>query len=214
MHTLKKGILIAIEGIDGSGKSSLAQNLYAHLQQEAYPAVLTKEPGATSLGKQLRTIVQEKKVPICSQAEYLLFATDRAQHFNEYIIPWLAQKKLIISDRMADSSLVYQGYGRGLDKTMIATINAWAMNNIRPDKTIFVRVDAAIAAQRIAARNAALTSFEKEKNEFIQKLVHGFDELYKKRDDVITIDGALPMETVTHNAYTALITWIQQQQLL
>jgi dTMP kinase len=213
MHTLKKGILIAIEGIDGSGKSSLAQNLYTRLQQEAYPAVLTKEPGATALGKQLRTLVQEKKVPICPQAEYLLFATDRAQHFHECIIPWLAQKKLIISDRMADSSLVYQGYGRGLDKEMITTINAWAMNNIKPDITIFVCVDATVAAQRIAQRNAALTSFEKEKNEFIQKLVHGFDQLYKNRNDVIMIDGALPMDTVTHTAYTALITWIQQHLL-
>lgn len=214
MLTLKKGILIAIEGIDGSGKSSLAKNIYESLLNQKYEVLLTKEPGGTQLGQQLRQLVQEKKMPICAKAEFMLFATDRAQHFHELIGPELSKKKIIISDRMADSSLVYQGYGRGLDKTMIETINTWVMNNIKPDITIYVKVSANIAVQRILARNVELTSFEKEKHEFIDKLVYGFNKLYKNRNDVIIIDGNQSMEQVTHQATMALITWITQQKLI
>jgi len=214
MLTLKKGILIAIEGIDGSGKSSLAKNLFHELEKREYPVILTKEPGGTQLGQQLRQLVQEKKMPICAEAEFMLFATDRAQHFHELIGPELSKKKIIISDRMADSSLVYQGYGRGLDITTIKMVNEWVMNGIRPDITIFVKVPAQVAAQRIAQRNATLTAFEKEKTDFIQKLVYGFNELYKNRNDVIIIDGNQSLDNVTHQATTALITWITQHQLM
>ena len=211
MHSVKKGILIAIEGIDGSGKSSLAKQLFSNLGDTQYPVILTKEPGATPFGHHLRALVQEKKVAICPKAEFLLFATDRAQHFQEVVIPNLAAKKIIISDRMADSSLVYQGYGRGLDISMINSINTWVMNGITPDLTVYVNVSADVAAQRIMKRNAELTSFEKEKKDFIQKLVHGFDTLYKDRKDVIIIDGNQTLEHVANQATTAVISWISQQ---
>ncbi len=204
---LKKGILIAIEGIDGSGKSSLAKNLSTALQKQ-YPLVLTKEPGGTPLGQQLRSIVQEKKVPVCPKAEFLLFATDRAQHFNDVIIPNLAAGKIIISDRMADSSLVYQGYGRGLDHALIKAINAWAMGGITPTITIYLKVSAQTATARILERNASLTSFEKEKQEFIQKLIDGFDTIYKNRNDVIIVDGNQSENLVTQQSLAALIPWI------
>src|SRR5579885_1493242 len=80
MHVLKDGILIAVEGIDGSGKSTFAKNLVYALEAEQFPIVFTKEPGGTQLGVQLRTILQEKNVSVSSQAEFLLFAADRAQH--------------------------------------------------------------------------------------------------------------------------------------
>jgi dTMP kinase len=212
MHTLQKGILIAIEGIDGSGKSSLAKNLYQELLNQKYPVLLTKEPGATPFGQHLRALVQEKKVAICPKAEFLLFATDRAQHFHEVIIPHLAAHKIIISDRMADSSLVYQGYGRGLDIPMINTINSWVMNGITPDLTVYVKVLPDVASQRIMKRNAELTSFEKEKKDFIQTLVDGFDALYKDRKDVIIIDGNQTFQDVATQATNAVISWISQFQ--
>lgn len=211
MHRLKRGILIAIEGIDGSGKSSLTKHLVSELQSKNYPAILTKEPGATALGQQLRAFVQEKKVPICPKAEFLLFATDRAQHFEEIIIPNLATGTIIVSDRMADSSLVYQGYGRGLDKQTIAAVNTWAMNGIKPDITIYVKVSLETAAARVTKRNVALTSFEKEKQDFIQKLIDGFDILYQNKKDVIIIDGNESLEEVTQQATTAVISWISRQ---
>lgn len=204
MHKLKKGILIAIEGIDGSGKSSLAKNLYNQLLSNHYPVMLTKEPGGTPLGQQLRTIVQEKKVPVCAKAEFMLFATDRAQHFHELIIPALSENKIIISDRMADSSLVYQGYGRGLDMQAINTINNFVMNGIKPTITIYVKVSLHVATERILKRNIALTSFEKEKEDFVAKLSYGFDQLYKNREDVIIVDGNQTQEQVTQEALIRL----------
>ncbi len=214
MIAIKKGILIAIEGIDGSGKSTLAKNLYSSLVAQKHSVLLTKEPGGTQLGQELRTLVQEKKYPICSQAEFLLFATDRAQHFHEIIIPNLQAKKIVLSDRMSDSSLVYQGYGRGLDIKTINTVNNWVMQGIKPDITIYVKVTSDLAMKRILARNAALTSFEKEKQDFIERLVQGFDALYENRSDVIIIDGTLSPDEVNQHALTKLQTWINQYRII
>jgi dTMP kinase len=211
MHKLKNGILIAIEGIDGSGKSSLAKNLYQELLNQKYAVLLTKEPGGTPLGLQLRTIVQEKKVAVCPKAEFMLFATDRAQHFHELIIPALTENKIIISDRMADSSLVYQGYGRGLDKDAINAVNNFVMNGIKPHITIYVKVPLSVATERIMKRNIALTSFEKEKEDFVAKLAYGFDQLYKNREDVIIVDGNQTQEQVLQETLAKLLPWIQKQ---
>lgn len=213
MHKLTKGILIAIEGIDGSGKSSLAKNLYNQFLSKLYPVMLTKEPGGTPLGQQLRSIVQEKKVPVCPKAEFMLFATDRAQHFEQVIIPALNEGKIIISDRMSDSSLVYQGYGRGLDMNAINAVNNFVMNGIKPNITIYVRVSANVAINRILKRGESLTSFEKEENgRFIERLAYGFDTLYKNRHDVIIVDGNQSEEQVTQQAATHLLNWIQNNR--
>src|SRR5260221_10572571 len=148
MPHLRKGILIAIEGIDGSGKSTLAHNVSIALSEQGFDTTLTKEPGASELGKEIRKLIQTQIIPLTPKAEYLLFAADRAQHFAELIIPSLEQKKLIISDRMSDSSLTYQGFGNGLDLEMIKTINNWTMSAIIPDITIFVRVPVELALDR------------------------------------------------------------------
>ncbi len=198
------GVLIAIEGIDGSGKSTLAANLAQELEKAHYPVVLTREPGATPLGKLLRTIVQEKHVSVDSRAEFLLFAADRAQHFTELIIPALQQGKVIICDRMSDSSIVYQGYGRGLDIAFIKTLNSWTMQNVVPALTIYVRVTPETAFERIHARNKKLSSFEQEGVGFAQKLVNGFDELYTNRSDVIILDGTLSPQKLTAQAVNAI----------
>src|SRR3972149_5899470 len=124
-------MLITLEGIDGSGKSTLAKKMADTLHN----VVLTKEPGGSALGKKLREILQMQPVPITPIAEFLLFAADRAQHFDEVVIPALEQNKIVISDRMADSSLVYQGYGRGINMENIKLVNKWVMQDITPDIT-------------------------------------------------------------------------------
>lgn len=212
MLQLKRGLLIAIEGIDGSGKSTLAQHLAQQLGKQ-FPVLLTKEPGDTPLGKHLRTLVQEKQVPICSKAEFLLFAADRAQHFESMIIPALEQKKIIISDRLADSSLVYQGFGRGLSLDVIKNTNEWAMNGLRPDLVLYLKIDAKTATERIRARNLALTSFEKEKEAFIEKLIHGFDTLFENRANVITVNAHESAPFVTTSTVTAITQWIIKENL-
>lgn len=211
MPMLTKGLLIAIEGIDGSGKSTLARNLFTALHDKQYNTLLTKEPGDTELGKKIRELVQTQTIPLSPVSEYLLFAADRAQHFAEMILPALADKKLILSDRLSDSSLAYQGYGRGLDLHQLQSINTWAMNTIVPDLTIFVRIPTATALKRVTKRGA-LSAFEKEA--FLNKVANGFEVLYKNRSDVMIVDGTQSEESLTLHTYKALETWLQNNNLL
>lgn len=199
-----KGLLIAIEGIDCSGKSTLAKELYLHLKKER-SVMLTKEPGDTPLGAKIRTIVQEQSVAICPKAEYLLFAADRAQHAQEVIIPALNRGTIVISDRMGDSSIAYQGYARGLDIDMISMVNGWALNKCIPDITIFVKIDPLIARKRCIERNKPLTAFEREDELFMYKVQNGFHELYKNRNDVIVIEGNQTKELVLQQTSSALM---------
>ncbi len=210
MKTLAQGLLIAMEGIDGSGKTTLAINLAKGLEQEGFSVRLTKEPGGTSVGQQLRSILQHQESPLDPKAEYLLFAADRAQHFATIVFPALAQKQIVISDRMADSSLVYQGYGRGLDKEIIANINSWSMNNRHPDIVFYVRISPEQALDRLKKRATVPTTFEKEKETFTQRIMQGFDELFKERKNVIWLDGMKSQTELTQEALQNVKLWIQQ----
>ncbi len=204
MKNKKQGLLIAVEGIDGSGKSSLCNGLEKALSI-VMPVLLTKEPGGTALGKKLRTLLHDKEVPLCSKAEFLLFASDRAQHFEELVLPTLESGTTVISDRMADSSLVYQGYGRGLDVTLLKTINAWAMCNHTPDIIFYLKISPELAYQRIAQRNLPLTSFEKEVT-FMHSLAAGFDALFETQKNVVFLDATQSNEILVQEAVAIIQT--------
>lgn len=189
MTKLNRGILIAIEGLDGSGKSTLAKNLKNLLDEKSFSTVLTFEPGDSALGKNLRKILNERDFDFCPKAEFLLFASDRAQHFHELIIPELEKNKIVISDRMGDSSVVYQGYGRQESVEKIKEINNWAMQGIEPDIIFYISLPKEIALERLKKRNSKPTSFEKEKDGFLKRLVSGFEKNFADRKNVIKLDG-------------------------
>ncbi len=210
MKKLSRGILIVIEGIDGSGKSTLAGALDQKLQEHGLPVLLTREPGGTPLGKQLRQLVQERTAPIADRAEFLLFAADRAQHADEVIAPQLQQNKLIISDRLGDSSLVYQGFGRGLDREFIARVNDWALGGIKPDRTLFVHIDVDTALERVKERSKLLSAFEQEPREFFTTLTNGFEQLYANRTDVCRLDGTQSPAAVAQHAFDDVLQFLEQ----
>jgi len=213
MNKLKRGILIAIEGVDGSGKSTLARSVRNSLAKENFSVILTYEPGDTEIGKGVRKVLQEKTVPVCDITEFLLFAADRAQHFNDIVIPGITNKSIVISDRIADSSVVYQGYGRGLDIEMIRTINRWAMQNITPDITFYIKISLKDALERLKKRKGRPTSFEKEKDTFKKKLIKGFDTIFKDRPDVIILDGTQPADMLHKIAYANIKRFIKDNGL-
>ena len=212
MIELKKGILVAVEGIDGSGKSTLANYLASMLQQREIPALITREPGGTPLGKYLRKVLHERQdnIRISPKAEYLLFASDRAQHFQDVIKDALEKRYVIISDRMCDSSVAYQGFARGVDIDMIEKINQWALEGHLPDITIYLRIDLETAAKRLQLRSKALTSFEQEDKLFVERVIQGFDTIMKNKKNLITLDATQGVESVTKSAFEQLYKLLEK----
>jgi len=193
----KKGFLVAIEGIDGSGKSTLTHAVHKKLLEHNVDSLVTQEPGGTPLGKELRVILHEKKELVCDKAEFLLFAAARAQHFEQVVIPALDEGQLVISDRMNNSSVAYQGYGRGLNVDMIKAVNRWAMCEKKPDLIFYIKLDFATGLERIMLRGGKLTSFEKEQELFWQRVNNGFNTIFENRSDVVELDGRKTPEALT-----------------
>ncbi len=211
MQKKQNGFLIVFEGIDGAGKSTIAKALCAHLQEQGLSVFLTREPGGSMVGAELRKIVQQQVVPLDTKAEFLLFAADRAQHVADVIKPRLLNGELIISDRMYDSSYAYQGYGRGLNTDMIERVNAWVMQGIKADLTIYINVSLDVSLQRINARGG-LSSFEKR--DFLARVKDGFESLYaKKTDGVCIVNGDASLENVTKMVIKEVDSWMALQSL-
>ena len=204
---LSPGALLTIEGIDGSGKTTVARALSAYFSHYI-SVVLTREPGATLLGKHIRSILHERTFSLNSLSEFFLFAADRADHVTSIIKPALFNGSLVISDRMADSSLAYQGYGRGLDVEMITSVNNWILDGIKPDLTLYIRIDYATAFERMLARAEKLTSFEQEKELFFGRVIEGFDTIFNQRANVIVIDGAQTQEQVVKQSIDHISAWL------
>lgn len=198
-NILPNGFLCVIEGIDGSGKSSLAKAL-KNLLAVKFPVILTKEPGGTPFGQHIRALVQNPTTPLSPRAEFLLFAADRAQHFQELVIPLLQNGNLVISDRMADSAVAYQGFGRGLSQELITQVNTWAMQNRKPDLILYLALDYTTAQQRLAQRHETASVFDTEKEQFFKKVNMGFETIYKNRNDVLTLDATQSVEKLAQQA--------------
>ena len=210
MNITTNGLLITLEGIDGSGKSTLAHALHDALKARNISVILTREPGGSDLGKHLRAMLQDRHIPLCPKAEFLLFAADRAQHIHDVIIPQLQEHKIIISDRMADSSLVYQGYGRGLDLNFIDMVNAWTMDGIKPNLTFYLKISPEQARKRLEKRSKQLTAFEQEIDSFRNRLVKGFEAIFEKRNTVVTLDAMLSIDELTEKAVAAIIPLLKK----
>lgn len=204
--TKQRGTLISIEGIDGCGKSTLSSLLYKTLSSNPHnlECLLTQEPSKTALGKSIRTLLSEQTTPLSYIAEFLLFAADRAEHFKSVVLPALHNNLVVISDRLSDSSLAYQGYGRGVDLSFINGVNTTCMQNRTPDVVIYLRIDIETALYRIHHRKLPLTSFEQETRTFWDRVINGFDEIFKNRKNCIIVDGTAPVEVVVEETVKQL----------
>lgn len=190
------GVLITFEGIDGAGKTELMQRIADHLTAQSFDVLITKEPGGTHIGRMLKRVLLEEEKECDPRVEFLLFAADRAEHFSHIIIPALKRGAIVLSDRMADSSLAYQGFGRGLDKGIISSVNKWAMHELEPDLTLYLHVSYETARQRREARNQKTHTMERVEEQFWQQVIAGYQSLAAQHDRITTLDGSGCRDTV------------------
>ena len=149
-------MFITLEGIEGAGKGTVLRTLQAWLADRGIACLFTREPGGSALGQQLRALLLDARQQVAPQAELFLYLADRAQHVSEIIRPSLESGKVVISDRYADSTIVYQGYGRQLDIKMLYTLNTIAVGDLWPDMTILLDVSPDIGLARARKRNEEL----------------------------------------------------------
>lgn len=188
------GLFISLEGIEGAGKTTQTQLLAAWLSQQGHAVLITHEPGGTALGQSLRTLLLQHTLP--QRTELLLYAADRATHVQEVLKPALQNQQIILCDRYTDSTVAYQGYGRGLDLTLIQQINAIATEGLTPDVTLWLDVPVSVGLARAKGRGI-LDQMERESVAFHERVCCGYKDLasqYPQR--LVRIDGELPPEQV------------------
>ncbi len=172
-----QGTLITIEGLDGAGKSTLAAGLAAALQARGVPATLLREPGGVVLSERIRTLVKDPSLTVDPRAEALLYAAARAQLVAEKLKPLLDAGACVLLDRFVDSSLAYQGAGRGLGMDAVAAINDLATGGLQADRTLLLRLDPAAGRARQRGRGEAPDRLEQEPDPFFDRIRAAYDEL-------------------------------------
>jgi dTMP kinase len=201
------GLFITFEGGEGCGKSTQSRLLLKKLEQQNIPVVLTHEPGGTALGNELRKTLKRKgDSSISPQAELFLLAASRTQLVAEVIRPALEEGKVVLCDRFTHSTMVYQGYGRGLDFTAIKMVNNMATKNLNPDLIILLDIS---PEQGLARKRSLKDRFELEDLSFHRRVREGYLKMAAAEPDRwLMIDASLPKGKI------AEIIWDRVSQLL
>jgi len=196
------GIFITFEGTEGSGKSTQIKKLAERISRLGHEVVVLREPGGTPVGEEIRHLLKHSASnhAMTPETELLMMNAARAQLVREVIRPALAAGKVVLCDRFFDSTIVYQGYGRGLDLVEVRRIVDYAVGNTLPDLTLLLRVPLAISEQRRASRQAAAPErdrFEESDRGFFQRIEEGYDNLGASEGDrVRTIDATKSVDDV------------------
>ena len=192
--TMKKGLFITFEGIDGCGKTTQIELLKESLEKKGYTVLLTREPGAKGLGEKLREILLNYDGEVSSNCESFLFLADRAQHIDTIIKPAIDKGVIVLCDRHTDSTVAYQGYGRQLDLEQIYQLNKIATNGIIPDITFILDIDIDTSLQRIGKGRDRM---ENSGREFFERVRKGYIEISEKEPQrVKLLQGNSPIKDI------------------
>jgi len=173
--TIPRGLFVTLEGGEGAGKSTSMEFVRECLESRGLRVRVTREPGGTPLGEQVRRILLDHSVdPPVTDAELLLMFAARAQHLERVIRPALDAGECVLCDRFTDATYAYQGAGRGVDEARIAILESWVQGALRPDLTILFDVPVATGLARTGRRGAAADRFEQAGNEFLERVRGGY----------------------------------------
>ena len=180
----KKGVFVSFEGGEGSGKSTHAEKFINSLREKGYNVVVIREPGGTEIGEQIRHILQysKKNKRMFPETELLLFAASRAQLTREVIIPSLEARKVVLADRYADSTTVYQGVGRGIDMGAVKKINELATGCLRPDITFLLDIPVKVGIERARGKKL-FDRMENQSFDFYKRVREGYLDLVRKEPE-------------------------------
>ncbi len=197
------GRLITVEGLDGAGKTTLVAGLTRELAARGRELLVLREPGGVELSERIRVLVKDPELPVDPRAEALLYAAARAQLVAEQLVPLLEDGQWVLLDRFVDSSLAYQGAGRGLGVERIRSLNELATGGLTPDRTLLLRIDPAVGRARIAGRDP--DRLEQAGEAFFATVAAAYDELAADEPErIAVIEADRPPEQVLADALAAL----------
>lgn len=198
-------MFITFEGIDGVGKSTQLDLLQGWLESRGREVIRTLEPGGTELGQEIRHLLLHRKGDVAARAEALLYAADRAHHVATKIRPALAEGKVVLSDRYFDSSVAYQGAARELDVEEVRNISLWAVDNLIPDLTVLLDLDAQAAIQRRNKTGTEPDRLEREKVDFFERARAQYLELAKE-SRFLVVDATLSIDEIQEQIRARVLT--------
>ena len=199
------GVLVTFEGPEGGGKSTQARRLAASLEAAGYAVLLTREPGGTPLGDRVRAAILDPELEVAPVAEFLLYSASRNQLVADVLRPALGEGKVVVLDRFYDSSLAYQGYGRGLNLEFLREVTWEATGGLRPHVTVLLDVDAELGLRRAAARGSA-DRLERADLGFHRRVRDGFlARAAAEPERFLVLDATLP-EDELHETILAAVT--------
>ena len=205
---MKKGYFITFEGADGCGKTTQSKLVQAYLENSGYEVVWTREPGAKGLGQKIRELLLHYDGDVAPMCEAFLFLADRAQHIEHLIKPAVDEGKIVICDRHTDSTIAYQGYGRGEDIKQLKYLNNLATGSIKPDLTFVFDVATDIAQKRVGDEKDRM---ESAGIEFHKKVREGYLEIAKQEPErVKVIDANNNIECVFEDTKKVLERFLHQ----
>jgi len=200
-----RGRLITIEGIDGAGKTTLADSLVGAIAQRGPAVQLLREPGGVAVSERIRTLVKDPNLQVGPRAEALLYAAARAQLIQERVFPLLDTSTWVLLDRFIDSSLAYQGAGRGLGIEAVRAINAFATGGVTADRTLLLRIDPRTGRARQHDRAETPDRLEREGDDFFATIAAAYDALASAEPQrVRAIDAERDPAEVLGDALTAI----------